>query len=388
MNKLTYLITEGTRWAAALTLSIVSAVTAAAITLDNTASAGVFNPLITPQIGMTWTHTVNSCTNCVLYIGISTYEQTATLTSPVVSITYNGVDITSSQIGFQASPSAVGISPRVGNSTVQMYRLVAPPTGSGNIIVTFSPSLSYVFGSSFSFNGVNQTTPNGPWNSTGGDSFDGGPQPSLSVSGGATGSVILDILGSTPTGGFFAPSSSQVVCGDSSIETTCTRGRTFFSSAFDIGAMGRKASAGTSNTTSWTMSGSDVWALGAIAITPDAPTAGGASVQGQVLTPDGRAVGGATIYAQDNKGSPLAAISNPFGYFSFDDLNSGDTYIFSVYSKSFDFQPVALTINENLSGVQILALVPDAAKAPADRREDARQRPVMSRSAGTPRFDP
>ena len=347
----------------------------AQISLDNRASQGLFDATTANITGLTWGHTVNTCHNCVLYIGVTTFSNVP-VPLPVATVTFTpsstGVAVTATVVGNQLSPATNLLS----NSSVQLYRIISPPQGIGTINVTSSPGVNYLFGSSFSFNGVNQTTPNGVWNSASGTS----DVPGLVVAGDATGSVVLDILGSSPAALFFAPSNGQIVCTNQLTESTCTRGRRFFGGTFDEGAMSYKYAAGPGTVDNWVMTTADGWALGAVALTYDGTTAGAVSVEGQLLASDGRGVSGATVYAQDNKGNLLSAISNPFGYFTFEDLTAGETYILSANAKSYSFQPMIVTVNDSLTGVQLVALSPDPAGSPASTETDRPEiRPVGAR---------
>jgi Carboxypeptidase regulatory-like domain len=388
MNKRSDVTGAQTLWLLLFTVFILGTRAApGAITFDNSASEGVFNgsiPIVTlpdPSTpNLSWTHQVNTCKKCVLYIGVTTFSNVFTASSSVFSISYtpsSGPVITPTLVGSQMSP--LSTSSLGGNSSVQVYRIIAPPVGVGTILVTFGPLENYAFGSSFSFNGVNQGTPDAGWalNNSSGMSA----APGLTVSGDASGNVILDILGSTPAAGSLTRTSGQTVCyppTDPLDESTCTRGRRFYSYAFDVGAMGFKYTSGSGTVDQWTMDHSDVWALGAVPLIPDATTAGDASIQGQLVTKDGQGVSGAIVYAQDDDGGVLTAISNPFGYFTFEDLTVGKTYILRATSKRYDFQPLAVTLNESAAGVRIIAITSDANGTP-EQGVDAYERGPTSR---------
>lgn len=72
-----------------------------------------------------------------------------------------------------------------------------------------------------------------------------------------------------------------------------------------------------------------------------APTAAGATVIGRVLTTNGDGIAKARITLTSGSGQMRTAISSAFGYFQFDDVATGETYIFSVLAKRYAFsQPV------------------------------------------------
>ncbi len=324
--------------------------TLGSITLDSTSSNGAFN---SPAglTSLTWSHTVNSCTNCVLYVGVSTYNTTAVLTPRVLSVTYGAQSMTG--IGSQVSPTQT--LPALGNSAVEMFSLLAPAAGTATITVTFATPVNYAVGNGFSFNGVSQTTPNSAFVSSSANSS----TPALTISGTLAGDVALDILASTPTALFFAENGGQDVCTNTLDETTCSRGRRFYSNSFDIGAMSRKTAATTSVNMGWTLTSADVWAQGAIAIKPFIVTAAGAAVSGRVTTPYGIGIKNAVLTMTDMYGNSITTITNPFGYFRFADLESGQSYVLRVSSKQYRFTPRVLSLVDNLADLNIVA-EPDA----------------------------
>jgi hypothetical protein len=67
------------------------------------------------------------------------------------------------------------------------------------------------------------------------------------------------------------------------------------------------------------------------------PTAAGVSVGGQVLTANNTGVSGARVALIGGNGETRIAMTNPFGYFRFDSVQAGQTYIISVQSKRNHF---------------------------------------------------
>jgi hypothetical protein len=65
-----------------------------------------------------------------------------------------------------------------------------------------------------------------------------------------------------------------------------------------------------------------------------APTAAGATISGRVLTNEGYGIGGATVSLSGGDFSQqLRARTNPFGYYTFENIPVGLTYILTVGSK-------------------------------------------------------
>ncbi len=67
------------------------------------------------------------------------------------------------------------------------------------------------------------------------------------------------------------------------------------------------------------------------------PTAAGVFISGRVLTSDGRGLRNATVTLTDSQGMTLRTLSSSFGYYSFNDVPAGETYIIGVASKRFQF---------------------------------------------------
>ena len=67
------------------------------------------------------------------------------------------------------------------------------------------------------------------------------------------------------------------------------------------------------------------------------PTAAGVSVGGRVTTANGRGISNATVTMTDASGTVRTARTSAFGYYRFDDVTAGATYVFTVGSKRFHF---------------------------------------------------
>jgi hypothetical protein len=68
-----------------------------------------------------------------------------------------------------------------------------------------------------------------------------------------------------------------------------------------------------------------------------APTAGTVAVGGRILTPDGGGVRNVRVTMTGAGGEIRTAYSSSFGYFRFENVAAGETYIFSVFAKKFTF---------------------------------------------------
>lgn len=74
-----------------------------------------------------------------------------------------------------------------------------------------------------------------------------------------------------------------------------------------------------------------------IVISAQAPTAATVNVGGRVYSPYGRALSNAQVSMYGTDGSLRLTTTNPFGYYNFDNVEVGRSYIVSVSSKRFYF---------------------------------------------------
>ena len=79
-----------------------------------------------------------------------------------------------------------------------------------------------------------------------------------------------------------------------------------------------------------------------------APTAASVSVSGRVLVND-RGLRNAFVTLTDQNGNTRTVRSSSFGYYRFDEVEVGQTYIVSVRSKRYQFAPQVVSVSEELS---------------------------------------
>jgi hypothetical protein len=84
-------------------------------------------------------------------------------------------------------------------------------------------------------------------------------------------------------------------------------------------------------------------------------TAALASVSGRVLDPQNLGVSGAIVTLTNSRGDVLSARTNSFGYFRFDDVAVGLTYIGQVESKFYRFSSHLVTVEDELTGLNFIA---------------------------------
>ncbi len=74
---------------------------------------------------------------------------------------------------------------------------------------------------------------------------------------------------------------------------------------------------------------------------PASPNA--TTITGRVLSPTGRGLARVFVTLSDANGTVIRmAITNPFGYYRFVDVESGKTYTVSFYSKQYTFLPLVV----------------------------------------------
>ncbi len=86
------------------------------------------------------------------------------------------------------------------------------------------------------------------------------------------------------------------------------------------------------------------------------PTPTLATVDGRVLTSDGRGLRNATASITDSQGVSRTATTSSFGFFSFDNVITGQTYTIRISSRLFRFTPRTVQVNDNLTLADFVGL--------------------------------
>jgi hypothetical protein len=87
-----------------------------------------------------------------------------------------------------------------------------------------------------------------------------------------------------------------------------------------------------------------------------APTAAHVTVGGRVLSPSGSPVYGARVSITDQEGNTQAALSNPFGYYQFDDVEVGRGYVLEAKHKTYQFNPIFVHLVDQIADLDLIAL--------------------------------
>jgi hypothetical protein len=127
---------------------------------------------------VTWSHTCSG-SNRLLIVGVAVGANT----SPTISsVTYNGVAMT--------SVGKMNTNNQTNAGFVELFRLIAPATGTNSVVVTTSAAVLTLAAGSVSFTGVHQVAPLGVPVLAFGDST----TPSVSVPNTSLGNVVIDAM--------------------------------------------------------------------------------------------------------------------------------------------------------------------------------------------------
>ena len=84
------------------------------------------------------------------------------------------------------------------------------------------------------------------------------------------------------------------------------------------------------------------------------PLSASVSVSGRVMTPDGRGLRNATVTITDSQGVRRTVTTSSFGFYRFEDVRAGDTYVIGVSSRLYRFASKILQSDETLADVNFL----------------------------------
>lgn len=87
-----------------------------------------------------------------------------------------------------------------------------------------------------------------------------------------------------------------------------------------------------------------------------APTAAEVSVTGRVTDAKGRPIARVRVMLEGSPAGVRSAVTNGFGYFHFDEVEIGRTYIIAPVHKTYEFTPSVLTVHDRIDDLEIVAL--------------------------------
>jgi len=88
------------------------------------------------------------------------------------------------------------------------------------------------------------------------------------------------------------------------------------------------------------------------------PSAANASVSGRVLTAGGQGIRNAIITLTDSSGHTRRAATGSLGYYKFDDVAAGETYIVTIHSKRFTFENATrvIAVSDDVTDADFISL--------------------------------
>ncbi|HEV7645060.1 MAG TPA: PEP_CTERM-anchored TLD domain-containing protein [Pyrinomonadaceae bacterium] len=86
------------------------------------------------------------------------------------------------------------------------------------------------------------------------------------------------------------------------------------------------------------------------------PTAAQVSVSGRVLTSSGNGISNMSVILTDGNGISRTALTSSLGYYQFDEVQAGRSYVVSISSKRYSFNPPSqlLNVREQLEDVNFI----------------------------------
>ncbi len=85
-------------------------------------------------------------------------------------------------------------------------------------------------------------------------------------------------------------------------------------------------------------------------------TAAGVLLSGRVTTPDGRGVRNATVTLRDADGLTKNVTTSSFGFYTFDNVASGQSYVVGVSNKRYRFASRVVHVTDSLSDIDFVGM--------------------------------
>lgn len=86
------------------------------------------------------------------------------------------------------------------------------------------------------------------------------------------------------------------------------------------------------------------------------PTSAQVSVSGRVITKEGQGLRNANVTLADSDGNILQVVrTGGFGYFNFDGVEVGRSYVLSVNSKQYSVEPVLINVMDEINNIELIA---------------------------------
>jgi hypothetical protein len=89
---------------------------------------------------------------------------------------------------------------------------------------------------------------------------------------------------------------------------------------------------------------------------PLSTTAATVPISGRVLDAAGAPLRNVVVSITDSTGSVIVTRTNAFGYFGFDQVQSGQTYVVNISARAHTFATQVLSVNDSLTGLEFRSL--------------------------------
>jgi hypothetical protein len=86
------------------------------------------------------------------------------------------------------------------------------------------------------------------------------------------------------------------------------------------------------------------------------PTSAGVDVSGRVLTSDGRGLRNATVTMTDANGVVRTATTSSFGFYRFEGVTVGESYVMGVSSRNYRFTPRVVQVFDSMTDIDFIGL--------------------------------
>lgn len=100
---------------------------------------------------------------------------------------------------------------------------------------------------------------------------------------------------------------------------------------------------------------SDIMSIDTVEYIDSGTSAAGVTISGQVRTVTGQSIPNAVIQLNGASGEPRITRTNPFGYYRFEDVRVGETYILSASAKWYQFAPQVVELLETVQNLDFTA---------------------------------
>jgi parallel beta-helix repeat protein len=184
-----------------------------------------------------------------------------------------------------------------------------------------------------------------------------------SASSSGAGTTVSGAINTTPntalTLQFFASTGGAMITGGNPLGTFAVTsnasGNASFSATFPVGTPAGRFVSATARTNDTNVGNENNTSEISPGVAVLGPTAASVSVAGRVLYANGRGVARAIVSLTNTSGATRTAMTNSFGYYRFEDVAAGETYVFNVTAKRLSFAPLALNLTEEIESLNFTA---------------------------------